>query len=74
MSEVPLTNGSGYAVYEVADTSPILMESVQFPVFVSVPNATAPAVTEESLSYAPVSTVMSASMSAPVPRFAAHSG
>jgi uncharacterized protein (TIGR03437 family) len=74
MSEVPLPNGSGYAVYEVADTSPTLMESVQFPAFVSVPSPAAPAVTHESLSYAPVSTVMSASVSAAVPRFAAGTG
>jgi uncharacterized protein (TIGR03437 family) len=71
MSEVPLTNGVGYAVYEVADTNPTVLESVQFPMFVSVPNATAAVVAQETLSYAPVSTVMSASVSAPVPRFVA---
>lgn len=71
VSEVPLTNGAGYAVYEVVDTNPSVLESAQFPTFVSVPNASAAAVTQESISYAPVSTVMSASMSAPVPRFAA---
>jgi uncharacterized protein (TIGR03437 family) len=71
VSEVPLTNGAGYAVYEVVDTNPSVLESAQFPTFVSVPNASAAAVTQESISYAPVSTVVSASMSAPVPRFAA---
>ncbi|MGA9628311.1 MAG: hypothetical protein WBQ65_27810 [Bryobacteraceae bacterium] len=71
VSEVPLTNGAGYAVYEVVDTNPGVLESAQFPTFVSVPNASAAAVTQESISYAPVSTVVSASMSAPVPRFAA---
>jgi uncharacterized protein (TIGR03437 family) len=74
MSEVPLTNGAGWAVYEVADTNPAVLESAQFPAFVSVPNATAAAVGMEGLSYAPVSTVMSASVSAPVPRFAAGTG
>jgi uncharacterized protein (TIGR03437 family) len=74
VSQVPLTNGAGYAVYEVADTNPSVLESAQFPTFVSIPNVTAAAVTQESLSYAPVSTVMSASMSAPVPRFAAGTG
>ena len=74
MSEVPLTNGAGWAVYEVADTNPAVLESVQFPAFVSVPNATAAAVGQEKLSYAPVSTVTSASVSAPVPRFAAGTG
>ena len=71
VSEVPLTNGAGYAVYEVADTNPTVMESVQFPTFVSIPNATAAAVAQESISYAPVSGVASASMTAPVPRFTA---
>jgi len=74
VSEVPLTNGAGYAVYEVADASPNQIESAQFPTFVSVSNATAGAVARESISYAPVSTVMSASVSAPVPRFAAGTG
>jgi uncharacterized protein (TIGR03437 family) len=69
VNEVPLTNGAGYAVYEVADTNPMVLESAQFPTFVSVPNATASAVAQESISYAPVSAVASASMSAPVPRF-----
>jgi uncharacterized protein (TIGR03437 family) len=71
VNEVPLTGGAGYAVYEVADTNPIVLESAQFPTFVSVPNATAAAVAQERLSYAPVSAVMSASISAPVPRFIA---
>ena len=68
---MPLTNGAGYAVYEVVDTNPGVLESAQFPTFVSVPNASAAAVTQESISYAPVATEVSASMSAPVPRFAA---
>ena len=74
MSEVPLTDGAGWAVYEVADTNPAVLESAQFPAFVSIPNVTAAAVGQEGLSYAPVSTVMSASTSAPVPRFAAGTG
>jgi uncharacterized protein (TIGR03437 family) len=71
ISEVPLTGGAGYAVYEIADTNPIVLESVQFPTFVSVPDATAAAVAQEGISYAPVSAVVSASTSAPVPRFTA---
>jgi uncharacterized protein (TIGR03437 family) len=71
VSEVPLTNGAGYAVYEVVDTNPSVLESAQFPTFVSVPNPAAAAVTHESISYAPVSGDATASMSAPVPRFAA---
>ena len=72
MSQVPLTNGAGYAVYEVADTNTSVLESAQFPTFVSIPNATAAAVARETLSYAPVSGVASASMTAPVPRFVAE--
>jgi uncharacterized protein (TIGR03437 family) len=71
VSEVPLTNGAGYAVYEVVDTNPSVLESAQFPTFISVSNVTATAVTQESISYAPVSGDATASMSAPVPRFAA---
>jgi hypothetical protein len=71
VSEVPLTNGAGSAVYEVADASPNMLESAQFPTFVSLPNATAATVAQESISFAPVSTVMSASIADVVPRFAA---
>ena len=71
VNEVPLTNGAGYAVYEVADTNPVVIQSAQFPTFVSVPNATAATVAQERVSYAPVSTVMSASTADPVPRFTA---
>ena len=67
VSEVPLTNGAGYAVYEVVDTNPSVLESAQFPTFVSVPNASAAAVTHESISYAPVA----GDAPPPVPRFAA---
>jgi uncharacterized protein (TIGR03437 family) len=71
VSEVPLTNGAGYAVYEVVDTNPSVIESVQFPTFVSVPNLAVAAAAQEIVSYAPVSGDRTASMSAPVPRFAA---
>jgi uncharacterized protein (TIGR03437 family) len=71
VNEVPLTNGAGYAVYEVADNNPVVLESAQFPTFVSVPGASGAAVGQEKLSYAPVSSVVSASMTAPIPRFTA---
>src|SRR5215469_10475381 len=70
-SQVPLTNGSGYAVYEVADAGTTRIESAQFPTFIGLPNVTAPAVAQESISLAPVSAATTASSSAPVPRFAA---
>jgi len=42
VSEVPLTNGAGYAVYEVVDTNPSVIESVQFPTFVQFPTWLSP--------------------------------
>jgi uncharacterized protein (TIGR03437 family) len=69
-TEVTLTNGVGYAVYEVVDSNPVLIETAQFPTFAGVAPQTAPAVAQESISLAPVSTIGTASTSAPVPRFA----
>ena len=71
VSEVLLSNGAGYAVYEVADANPNVQETAQFPTFISLPRYTAPAVAQESISLSPVSTVANASINAPVPRFAA---
>jgi len=68
---VPLTNGAGFAVYEVVDADPNAMESAQFPTFIAIPSVTAPAVAQETISFAPVSTVLTASATAPVPRFEA---
>jgi uncharacterized protein (TIGR03437 family) len=71
VSEVPLTNGSGYVVYEVADANPAVQESAQFPTFITLPTVTAPAVAAETVSLAPVSTLASASATAPIVRFVA---
>jgi uncharacterized protein (TIGR03437 family) len=71
VSEVTLTNGSGYAVYEVADTNTSTQESVQFPTFIAISKVTAPATAAESVSLAPVSTTAAASTSAPIIRFLA---
>jgi uncharacterized protein (TIGR03437 family) len=70
-SEVPLANGAGFAVYEVADANPAVQETAQFPTFIGLSSVTAPAVAQESIGLAPVSAVPNASVSAPVPRFAA---
>jgi uncharacterized protein (TIGR03437 family) len=69
-SEIPLTNGSGFVVYEVLDANPSARESAQLPTFTGIANVTAPAVATASVTLAPVSTVFTASTSAPVPRFA----
>ncbi len=71
VTQVPLTNGSGYAVYEVTDANPSLVESAQFPTFIAISSVTAAATASETVSFAPVSTVMTASTTAPVPRFEA---
>ena len=68
---VSLTNGAGYAVYEVVDANPSARESVQIPSFFGVPANMPPAVANLSVSLAPVSTVTTASTTAPIPRFAA---
>jgi uncharacterized protein (TIGR03437 family) len=71
VSEVPLTNGAGYAVYEVAAANSSVQESAQFPTFITLPSGTPPAVAQESIALAPVSAVTTASPTAPIPRFAA---
>jgi uncharacterized protein (TIGR03437 family) len=69
VSQVQLTNGSGFAVYEVVDSNPSAIESAQFPTFIAISSVTAPATAGETVSFAPASTVMTASTNAPVPRF-----
>src|ERR1019366_7475607 len=71
VSEVTLTNGSGYAVYEVAAANPSTQETAQFPTFISLPRFTTPAVAQETIALAPVPSVITASATAPIPRFAA---
>ena len=68
---VPLTNGAGYAVYEVVDANPSATESAQISNFFAIPANSPPSTSNGSLSLAPVSTVGSASTSAPIPRFVA---
>jgi len=68
---VPLTNGAGYAVYEVVDADPSAIESAQIPNFFTIPANSPPSTSNGTVSLAPVSTVASASTTAPVPRFVA---
>ena len=70
-SEVPLNGGEAYVVYEVIDANHAKQETVQFPTFIGLSSVTAASVAQEQVSFAPVSGVLSASESAPVPRFAA---
>ena len=69
VSEVALSNGAGYAVYEVAAANPNTLESAQFPTFIALPRVTAPAIAQETIALAPLSTVATASATAPIPRF-----
>jgi uncharacterized protein (TIGR03437 family) len=70
MTEVPLNNGSGVAVYEVMDANPSTPESAQVPTFLSLaPFSGAAIETSEDVSLAPVSTVETATVKDPLPRF-----
>jgi uncharacterized protein (TIGR03437 family) len=69
VSEVTLTGGAGYVVYEVAAANPALQETAQFPTFIGLPSVSAPAVAAESVTLAPVSGVAAASATAPIVRF-----
>ena len=69
VSQVPLTNGSGYVVYEVVDANPNLRESAQIPSFIGMQANSAPASATESVTLAPVSQAATASATAPIPRF-----
>jgi uncharacterized protein (TIGR03437 family) len=73
VAELQMSNGSGYAVYEVVDSNPFTLESAQFPTFLGLaPNTVSTAVqTFESVSFAPTSTVRTASATDPIPRFVA---
>ena len=70
--EVPLTDGAGFAVFEVLDSDPDVRENAQIPVFLALPAITdgnfdyKPVV---AVSYAPVSKQTMAVEGAPVPRF-----
>jgi uncharacterized protein (TIGR03437 family) len=70
VSEVTLSAGSGFVVYEVADSNPGVQESAQFPTFISMPRVTAAAVASETVTFAPVSAQATASATAPILHFA----
>jgi uncharacterized protein (TIGR03437 family) len=70
MIEVPLTDGSGIAVYEVVRSNLSRLESAQIPTFLSLAPFSGNAIqTLESVSLAPVSTVQTATDRDPIPRF-----
>ncbi|HTM52274.1 MAG TPA: IPT/TIG domain-containing protein [Bryobacteraceae bacterium] len=71
VSEVPLVNGAGIAVYEVVDANSAARETAQFPTFLGIPpvNSENTPVASEQVSLGPLSTVSSASSTEAVPRF-----
>jgi len=73
VTQLQISGGAAYAVYEVVDSNQFAIESAQFPTFLGLaPNAVETAVqTGEGVTYAPVSTVYMASTNAPIPRFLA---
>ncbi len=73
LTELTVTGGAAYAVYEVIDQNPLAAESFQVPVFmVTAPNNCAATLqTDLSAELAPISTVSIASATALIPRFIA---
>ena len=73
-TEVTITGGFGYVIYEVIDDNPFAVENVVVPVTVAYKANTAndlPAVgtLQASAAFAPLSTVTTANKDAPEPRF-----
>lgn len=74
VNEISLASGTGFAVYEVVDANPFIQESAQFPTFLALaPGVVSgmPVETSETVTFAPVSTVATATASDPIPRFLA---
>lgn len=71
-SALTIANGSAFVVYEVMDANPSVQENAQIPTFVALTSSTAAgAYGQKAVSFAPVSTVATATMTDPVPRFVA---
>jgi uncharacterized protein (TIGR03437 family) len=68
-----LVNGAAYVVYEVVDANSSAVEYAQVPTFLGLPpdGNRSPSVTSSSVYFAPQSTVMNATPTDPIPRFAA---
>jgi len=74
VNQIPMTNGAGYAVYEVLDSNPTLQEWAEIPVFLVAPvgNCQAFGVATMAPELGPVSTVAVATQGDPIPRFVAN--
>lgn len=71
VSELTVTNGAAYAVYEVVDSNPGVQESAQIPVFVSVGSVNCPSTLTPQIAVqlAPISSVAVADQTSAIPRF-----
>jgi uncharacterized protein (TIGR03437 family) len=72
VSQIPVLNGSAYAVYEVVDANPSAIESAQYPTFLGLlpDGSRLPTIASEQVFFAPSSTAGVATTSDPLPRFA----
>jgi uncharacterized protein (TIGR03437 family) len=73
VSELAVTSGAAYAVYEVLNANPSAVESFQVPVFIGTVagNCSASLTAELSAELGPISTVSVATATDPVPRYVA---
>ncbi len=72
VTQLTVSGGSAYVVYEVLDSNDTVQENAQFPTFVGLASSgVAPGTAQETESFAPVSTDTTANSSAPTPRFTA---
>jgi uncharacterized protein (TIGR03437 family) len=71
VTQVPLSGGSGIAVYEVIDANNNVQENAQFPTFIGLPTNQPTAVATEAVSFGPLNAISTAMAGLPVPRFAA---
>ncbi len=71
VSQIPITNGTAYVVYEVVDANPSAIETVQFPTFLGLApdGSRTPSTTTSSVLFAPQSKVAAVSPTEPLPRF-----
>jgi large repetitive protein len=75
VAELPVVGNSATAVWEVVGTNPSLSESLYFGVYITYAaspatgSPTAPATATVNMSFAPTSTVTTADMTSPIPRF-----
>jgi uncharacterized protein (TIGR03437 family) len=71
LTQLTVSNGTAYAVYEVLDGSPYVEESVQIPVFVLSSSSNCSQSVQPTLNVVegPVSTVATATATDPIPRY-----